>query len=89
MSWSPTSVYSTVYSTIYSTIYSNRIWHEPIIEVRKPKPGFRHQSKERLVWHRFPVKGGISPREAMLRDEANPLKIFGILFERNEIADTL
>ena len=72
-----------------TSIYSNRIWHERIVEVREPKPGFRHQNTERLVWHRFPVKGGISPREAMFRDEANPLKIFGPLFERNEITDTL
>jgi hypothetical protein len=30
------------------------------IEVRGPKPGFRHQKGHRLVHHRFAIKGGFS-----------------------------
>ncbi len=51
----------------YSWIYSVESWNEPIIEVRDPKPGFRHQAGTRLVFHRFPVKGGISIKESWRR----------------------
>ena len=40
---------------------------EPVVEVRQPRPGVRHQVGERLVWHRFPVRDGIRPADAMAR----------------------
>jgi hypothetical protein len=36
------------------------------VEVREPKPGVRHQGYTKLVFHRFPVKGGLSSLEAMV-----------------------
>ncbi len=57
-------------------------WHTPIVEVRQPRPGVRHQAKEKEVWHRFPVKGGITPREAMMR-----LRNDNALFRMIKVAD--
>lgn len=42
-----------------------RFANSRIVEVREPKPGFRHQRARRLVWHRFPVKGGVTPLDAL------------------------
>jgi len=36
------------------------------IEVREPKPGFRHQRATKYVRHRFPIKGGISTSELIV-----------------------
>lgn len=42
-----------------------RFANSRIVEVREPKPGFRHQRARRLVWHRFPVKGGVTLLDAL------------------------
>lgn len=42
-----------------------RLASSRIVEVREPKPGFRHQRTRRLVWHRFPVKDGVTPLDAL------------------------
>ena len=39
----------------------------PTIEVRQPKPGLRHNQSEKLVYHRFPVKGGITSDQVLIR----------------------
>lgn len=47
-----------------------------IVEVREPKPGFRHQRTRRLVWHRFPVKGGVTPLDALTLSIFAPSRVF-------------
>lgn len=45
------------------------------IEVRHPKPGIRHNTETVYVRHRFPVKGGITPKEERiaLLSSSNPI----------------
>jgi hypothetical protein len=43
-----------------------------VVELRIPKPGFRHQHGERLVTHRFPIQGGLTMREAWVRSMSRP-----------------
>jgi hypothetical protein len=54
-------------------------WRLPLVEVRKPKPGFRHQTEVRLVQHRFPVRGGITPRDAIVYGMSRPPPILKAL----------
>ena len=49
-------------------------------EVREPRPGVRHNSRPILVGHRFPVKGGLTSREAMLWQLYRPGPLFVALF---------
>jgi hypothetical protein len=45
-----------------------------VYELREPKPGLRHQSLPRLVVHRFPIKNGLTFRQALVwSNGANPL----------------
>lgn len=47
------------------------LW-EPRYELRLPKPGLRHQSRPRIVGHRFPVKDGLNFRQALYHDMMKP-----------------
>jgi hypothetical protein len=51
--------------------------HSPIVEIRLPAP-YSHRPKSgwALVTHRFPVKGGISQRDAWARLMSNPNLLF-------------
>jgi hypothetical protein len=51
------------------TIYQRlaELWTEPVVEAEK-----RNKDGVRWIIHRFPIKGGISRREAMLRDCCRP-----------------
>ena len=53
------------------------IANDPVVEIRDPAP-YSHRPREgqALVTHRFPVKGGISQREAMIRLMGNPNPLF-------------
>jgi hypothetical protein len=48
------------------------VWNRRIVEVREPKPGFRHQNYTKLVFHRFPVKGGLSLGDAIIWQQYQP-----------------
>lgn len=47
----------------------------PNVEVRQPKPGLRHNQSELLVYHRFPIKGGLTSTQVLTRmiEQSNPL----------------
>ena len=51
------------------------LWIEPVVEPVKRNKG------NGLQWiiHRFPIRGGISRREAMLRDMARPTPLLRYL----------
>jgi hypothetical protein len=53
------------YADLVNSVFANRA---KVIEVREPKPGFRHQRVTKYVRHRFPIKGGISPSELIVRN---------------------
>ena len=48
-------------------IYLNKIWHAKVVEPKK-----RNKDGMRWIVHRFPIKGGISLRQAMLLDMFRP-----------------
>lgn len=45
-----------------------RLQDQPTIEVRQPKPGLRHNQREMVVSHRFPVKDGITSTQLLMRN---------------------
>jgi hypothetical protein len=55
------------YSDLVESVFANRA---KVIEVREPKPGFRHQDVTKYIWHRYPVKGGISLSELIVLNVA-------------------
>lgn len=45
-----------------------------VYEVRLPKASLRHDRLPRLVAHRFPIRNGLTPRQALVwQPEPNPL----------------
>lgn len=53
-------------TTTYRKLVVRSIFSEhqrPTIEVRHPIPGLRHNTETVYVPHRFPVKGGITPKQ--------------------------
>jgi len=50
-----------------TSIYSSRFWHAKCVEPVK-------RNKDGLQWiiHRFPIKGGISIRDMMIREASRP-----------------
>lgn len=53
------------------------------IEVRKPKPGIRHNSETLYVRHRFPVNGGITSQDHLIALLSSSNPIISMLRENN------
>jgi len=50
------------------------VWNKKCVE-----PVKRNKDGVQWISHRFPIKGGISPREAMIRDLCEPNPLFNLV----------
>jgi hypothetical protein len=56
-------------------IYTNTIFNEKRVEPVKRK----HGAGEQWMVHRFPIKGGISLRDAIIADMSQPNPLLGLI----------
>jgi hypothetical protein len=54
----------------------------PRYELRQPIPGMRHNKTEKLVPHRFPIKGGLTYCEVVARTVTQNNALFSMLVKR-------
>jgi hypothetical protein len=70
------------YEDLLRSVFANRA---KVIEVREPKPGFRHQTKTKYIRHRFPVKGGISTSELIVLNVSRNNAVFDRLVKAGKV----
>ncbi len=57
----------------------------PRFELRKPAPGLRHDAHERIIPHRFPIKGGLTAAEVMWRNVSAGNALLSRMLERRRV----